>query len=90
MTFKIELIHIIAEWKLQGFQTFWGRDTFKTKNLMSRTKFVIVHRAIYNSYFSESQDLLVRMNHESSKNNVNIESSAAISFVRHFLLDSKS
>ena len=57
---------------------------------MSRTKFVIVHRAIYNPYFSELQDLLVRMNHESSKNNVNIDSSAAISFVRHFLLDSKS
>ena len=33
MTFKIELIHIIAEWKLQGFQTFWGRDTFKTQLL---------------------------------------------------------
>ena len=39
---------------------------------MSQTKFVIVHHAIYNSYFSESQDLLVRINRESSKNSVNI------------------
>ena len=72
MTFKIELIHIIAELRLQVFQTFCGRKTFKTKNIMSQTKLVIVHYAIYNSYFSESHDLLVRMNCKSSKNNVNI------------------
>ena len=54
MTTEIELIHIIAEWKLQVFQTFCGRNVFKTKNIMSRTKFVIVHCFIYNSYLNES------------------------------------
>ena len=58
--------------KAAGFSdVLWPKD-FKTQNIMSQTKFVIVHHAICNSYFSESQDLLVRMNRESSKNSVNI------------------
>ena len=46
MTFKIELIHIIAEWKLQGFQTFWGRDNFKTKNIMYNESDKVRHSSL--------------------------------------------